>query len=313
MDVANAVPHISLIILLALGLILGGYSLFRWSGNPDALLVSLVLGSYNLILLVSSIFASRESIQIRDTFRLERHIPCELVFDQQRLATQTTNISDSGLGICLEWPVYLPKRVNVRLNHGGEELEISSRIVCNDLGPEKKYRVGIKFDTLSPEQEQKLIRMMYAVEGNWKVDEEVEESFVNSFTQLLVSPVNTFLKLKKMIRTQPRITVSLPCTIKVNGKKILAYTKEISGGGVCLVVPKKRLPVHTILGIQIAYKDHPLVSGEAEVVWSKSLLNKDLIGIRWAEDHPDLYETLKTVNIKKSSSETIEEKPHNAK
>jgi cellulose synthase (UDP-forming) len=310
MDVASTTPHITLMILLTLGLILGGYSLFRWEENPDALLVSLVLGSYNLVLLICAIFGSRESIQIRDSFRLERHIPCELVFDQQSFVTQTANISNSGLGIYLDSPVYFPQRVNVRLNHGGEKLEIPGKIVCNDLGPAGKYLVGIRFDAPSAEQERKLIKIIYSVQEDWKVDEDVEESFVKSFTQLLVSPVNTFLKLKKIIRTQPRLEVVLPCAIEVNGQEMMVYTKEISSRGARLMAPKGSLPVHTHLRLQISYPDRPLVLGEAEVVWSKSLFNKDLIGVRWAEDHPSLYETLKSMNMKKGNSETTGEKLH---
>ncbi len=309
MDVANTIPHIVLISLLTLGLILGGYSLFNWMGNADALLVSLILGSYNLVLLICAIFASRESVQNRGTFRLERNILCELVSDQHRLSMQTANISETGLGIYLESLVYLPKRVNVRLSHGGNELEIQGDIVYNDQRLAEKYRIGIKFDSLSVEQEQKLVRMMYSVPEDWKVNEAVEEGFVKSFTQLLVSPVNTFVKLKKIARTQPRLKVSLPCAIEINNQMITAYTKEISSQGVRLVAPKGSLSVPAILKLQVSCDDHPLASGEAELVWRKSLLNKDLMGVRWADDHPGVYETLKSLKIKKGGSETEEDRP----
>jgi hypothetical protein len=203
--------------------------------------------------------------------------------------------------------------VNVRLNPGGEDLEIQGNVVCNDMDPGGKYRVGIKFDALSAEQEQKLIRMMYAVQGNWKVNEEVEEGFVESFTQLLISPVNTFLKLKRMIRTQPRLKVSLPCVLELNGHRMTADTREISSRGLSLVVPRGSLPLHAIFGLQIYYQDHPLVSGTAEAVWRRSSFNKDVVGIRWTEDHPDLYETLKSMNMKKGNSDTKGEEPHNRK
>jgi len=308
MDLASTIPHIGLILLLAVGLVLGGYSLFSGSGNADALLVSLVLGAYNLALLICAIFAGRESVQTRSAFRLERRIPCELVFNQQRLTVQTSDISDGGLGIFLGSPVYLSKRVKVRFNYGGEELEIQGNIVCNDQTDVEKYHVGIGFDPLSAEQKQKLIRMIYSVQEDWKVNEDVEEGFIESFIQLLVSPVNTFVKLKKITRIQPRLKMSLPCEIETNGRVIQAYTKEISSGGVSLVAPKGNLPDYTTLRLRISYQDHPLVSGDAELVWRKSRFNKNLMGIRWAEDHPSLYETLNSMSIKKGDSETTEDR-----
>jgi c-di-GMP-binding flagellar brake protein YcgR len=199
--------------------------------------------------------------------------------------------------------------VKVRFNYGGQSLEIPANIVCNDLTHAEKYHVGIKFDSLSAEQEQKLIRMIYSVQEDWKVNEDVDEGFIESFIQLLVAPVNTFVKLKKITRTQPRLKVSLPCVIETDGRMINAYTKGISSGGVSLVAPKEKLFDDATLRLRISYENHPLVSGDAQLVWRKSRIHKDLLGIRWAEDHPSLYEALNSMRIKKVDSETTEGKP----
>jgi c-di-GMP-binding flagellar brake protein YcgR len=291
MDMADTIPHLFILALLSLGMILGVYSFISGTGNRDALLVSLVLGSYNLLLLICAIFAAKEGIQKRGSFRLERRIPCELIFGHQKVTLQTSDISETGLGLNLDRPTFLPHRVAIRLEHGGEWLETQGVVVHNDMAHSGTNPIGIKFDSLATQEEQKLIRMMYSISEDWRVNEKVAEGFGDSFVQLLTSPLKSSAKLNKLKRTQPRIRVSLSCDLQLNGRTFKGSVRDISSRGVRITAPKGDWPTRGILSIKVSYQDQTLVSGLGQLVWKKRLLNKDMAGIRWIEDQPMLYQT----------------------
>ena len=291
MDMANTIPHLCLLALLGVGVILGGYLWVSGTGNRDALFVSLVLAAYNILLLGSAIFAAKEDVQRRGSFRLERQIPCVLMFNHRKMAFQTRDISEAGLGLRLDRPVFLPQRVTVRLEYGGGTLQIQGVVVHNDGTPSEKNLVGIKFDPLTLQEEQKLIHMMHSIPEDWRVNEKVVEGFGNSFTQLATSPFKSFVKLKNVRRTQPRIRASLSCDLQINGKTIKAVTKDISSRGVQIVASQGDWPTRGILSIKVSYQGQILLSGQGQLVWKKRQFNKDLAGVRWFEDHPLLYET----------------------
>lgn len=290
LDMVSTIPHLCLLALMSVGLILGGYSWISGTSNQDALLVSLVLASYNIIVLGSAIFAAREGIQRRGAFRLERQIPCELVFRHQKMALKTRDISETGLGLCLDRPVFLPQRVTVRLQHGGEILQIQGSVAHNDEISSEIKHVGIKFDPLTFQDEQMLIDMMYSMPEDWKVNEKVAEGFRESFVQLLISPFKSFAKPREIRRTQPRIKASLPCDLQINGKTVKATIQDMSGSGLQIMVPRGDWPIRGILDIKTSHHGQVLVSGPGQLIWKKTLFNKQIVGVRWLEDHPMLYD-----------------------
>jgi cellulose synthase (UDP-forming) len=291
LDMGNTIPHLCLMVLLGVGVIWGGYSWIFNTANRDALLISLVLASYNLILLASAIFAAREEIQRRGSFRLERQISCELVFNGQRMALKTTDISEAGIGFSLDRPVFLPQHLIVNLEHAGETLSVPGTVVHNDVTSGAMNLVGIKFDPLALQKEQRLMNMLYAISEDWKVNEKVAVGFGDSFTQLLTSPFKSTVRLQHFRRTQPRIKAFLSCELQNNGKTFNVSTRDISGRGVKIVVPKGDWPTRGILSVKVSHRGQVILSGQGQLVWKRGLFNKQVVGVRWLEDHPILYET----------------------
>jgi len=201
---------------------------------------------------------ARERHQMRSWPRLSRKIPCELSFDSQTLSGETFDLSETGMSLTLDRPVFLPLAVNVRLmSDFGETTEIKGQVIRNDSLPPEKAKVGIRFLDVSDAQHQSLIRQMYSSPNSWAQVQRDPYTTWRSFTYLATSSLRTFLKEKALRRFSQRLPRQVVCEL-ISGQRVFKGTTEnVSSAGLSV-----RLTTDEILSNEVTvqlYQDNRVV------------------------------------------------------
>jgi cellulose synthase (UDP-forming) len=285
-----AVPHLLMSILLAIGIGIGLYNLSNHELNRDALLLSIFWSIYNLVILVAAIVVARERHQMRSWPRLSRKIPCELIFDNQILSGKTSDLSETGMSLTLDHPMFLPPLVDVRLTSDfGEITEIKGRVIRNDSQPLERTNVGIRFLDVSDAQHQSLIRQMYSSPNSWIQVQRDPYTTWRSFSYLVTSSLRTFIKEKALRRFSPRLPKQIVCKL-ISGQRVLKGTTEnIGSSGLSVRLMSDEILFNEVT-VQLYRDDRVLLSARGEIIRHARVGGGEVVyGIRFLEPKsPDL-------------------------
>ncbi len=306
MDVQSTFPHFILMALLGTGMILGCYRYILEPFALDALVISLVLGVYNLFVLSCAVFAGKESVQKRTSFRLKREMVCELEYDQQCIPARTSDISEEGVAIDHDQPIFLPSEMTVHLYHQGENVTLKGLLVRNDLLSSGKSSIGIRFAPMDPEIYHRLTSLIYTDPKSWKVSGLDPVGFVRSLGDLVRAPISTFSNLKILRRSAPRIKRLLEAQLFIEGQSVRAGVEDVGSQGLRLVVPKEWTLFPETMHVQVSEGDRVVAFGEGQLAWKRSLSNETRLGVRWMEEKPELLSIM--MKSKKSERDQVEEK-----
>ncbi|HDR8933731.1 UDP-forming cellulose synthase catalytic subunit [Burkholderia vietnamiensis] len=167
-DWAISKPYLSLVILNAFGLAMGALhiALNRGVGSEvQTTAFNLAWTTYNLLILGLAVAAANERRQVRESHRVAARIPVMLRFGNGRtLACETLDYSEGGIGVAVPEDARVPdgEQVTVSLFRGVDECAFPGTIEYAGPG-----RLGIRFETLSQQQEFDLVSSTFARADAW--------------------------------------------------------------------------------------------------------------------------------------------------
>ena len=140
---------------------------FNWHVRSVVQTTILNLGwtIYNMLILGASVAAASERRQIRAMHRVAMQMPVMLKFSTGRtLACETIDYSEGGVGVALPAAIQVPmhERVTVSLFRGDEEYAFPATVGFTAPG-----RVGLRFSTMTREQEYEFVKTTFARADAW--------------------------------------------------------------------------------------------------------------------------------------------------
>jgi cellulose synthase (UDP-forming) len=161
-------PYLLLLILNLLGFFAGIVHItLSWHvrSEVNTTLLNLAWTSYNMLILGASVAAASERRQVRAVHRVAMKMPVMLKFATGRtLACETIDYSEGGVGVALPAGIEVPmhERITASLFRGDEEYAFPATVVFSSPG-----RVGLRFASLSQEQEFDFIKTTFARADAW--------------------------------------------------------------------------------------------------------------------------------------------------
>lgn len=237
-------PQIIIAALIFIGLVMGIvraiYTPEYWGG----ILTNAFWSSYNIILLVASIYVALERPQLRIAPRVNKRIRCEVrLLDGTIAVGYTTNLSESGVAVMFESPVPISGTVALKIldwdiNESSVYTVQAVRSSRDRLG---RHYVGFRIVNRTEEQHQKMIRHMFGTAELWSKDY-IYTQPVLSFFKLLFTPLRLASAVEvEAKRRTARFDATLPCMIEVDGRYIMGQTNEISESGMSVMIRDEKL------------------------------------------------------------------------
>ena len=284
LDWSHVAPHLFLTALLITGLVLGALHLWHGTANRDALMLSTIWTTYNLIILVAAIVVAREAPQRRGSSRLSRRIACVISFGGRALKGVTHELSETGFSMKLERFSAIPPLVQVQLtSEFGEQTELGGELIRNDAMPEGEAYVGIRFLSVNDEQRRGLIRQMYSAPSSWDNVPRPVISTWRSFESLATSPVRPFLRETVLRRNSPRIPSRMACEVVMGDRSYRGYTEDLGHAGASVSLAAQDLPAKEVI-LRIFKASRQIFSIRGEIARQVSTKNGITIyGIRFLE------------------------------
>lgn len=165
-----ALPYIVLLLLNITGIGFGLYWVLTDQVAWDSLALNGFWAMHNIMVLGTAIAVAWERKQVRHTNRIDLKLPAMLRYEDEfsRTATcETVNISQGGLAVTglenFEFKKDEPVSISVFLNY--EELPLAGRVTRDKHHGESE--LNIKFDTLTIQEEEWLVRVMFSRRNAW--------------------------------------------------------------------------------------------------------------------------------------------------
>ncbi|SAL77551.1 cellulose synthase (UDP-forming) [Caballeronia choica] len=161
-------PYLFLLLLNLIGFCAGiAHIYFYWEVRSEVqtTVLNLCWTLYNMLILGASVAAASERRQVRTTHRVHMQMPVMLKFSTGRtLACETIDYSEGGVGVKLPSDIEVPmhERVTVSLFRGDEEYAFPATVGFTERG-----RVGLRFGTLTREQEFEFVKTTFARADAW--------------------------------------------------------------------------------------------------------------------------------------------------
>src|SRR5580698_2040952 len=167
-DYAISRPYLILLVLNLIGFCAGiAHIVLYWHVGSEVktTVLNLAWTLYNMLILGASVAAASERRQVRTTHRVEMRMPVMLKFSTGRtLACETMDYSEGGVGVKLPAGIEVPlhERVTVSLFRGDEEYAFPATVGFSGVG-----RVGLRFSSMSREQEFEFVKTTFARADAW--------------------------------------------------------------------------------------------------------------------------------------------------
>ncbi|SAK53953.1 cellulose synthase (UDP-forming) [Caballeronia arationis] len=161
-------PYLFLLLLNLIGFVAGiAHIWLYWDVRSEVqtTILNLCWTVYNMLILGASVAAASERRQVRTTHRVHMQMPVMLKFSTGRtLACETIDYSEGGVGVKLPSQIEVPmhERVTVSLFRGDEEYAFPATVGFTAPG-----RVGLRFATLTREQEFEFVKTTFARADAW--------------------------------------------------------------------------------------------------------------------------------------------------
>lgn len=165
-DWSIARPYVVLLLINLIGVAVGIWKLFFFSGHEmTTLVINMVWTIYNVILLGASVAVASESRQIRGTPRVAAVMPAVIRFENGRtLVCKTEDFSQHGLGLSVPPESDIPtgSRLAVSLFRSDEEGVFPAIVTFSGKG-----RLGVQFEDLSLHQQAQLASLTFGRADAW--------------------------------------------------------------------------------------------------------------------------------------------------
>jgi cellulose synthase (UDP-forming) len=155
-------------VLSLLSLFLVPYWLITELQDPDAVLINAVWCLVNVLLLGTAVLVALEQPQMRQSHRLDRHLPATLFSGNSTLQGTTVDISETGARIQLpDWP-NLSDLVDLEL-HGdtSSRVFLTAQVLRVNPSPDGQVVVTVAFENLTAAQRDALILVLYSDVTQW--------------------------------------------------------------------------------------------------------------------------------------------------
>jgi cellulose synthase (UDP-forming) len=154
--------------LSLLSLFLVPYWLITDLQDTDAVLINAVWCLVNVLLLSAAVLVALEQPQMRQSHRLQRHLPTTLFSGDHTLQGTTVDISETGAQIQIsDWP-NLPDVIDVEI-HGdtSRRVFLTARVLRVNPASDREVVVTLAFEDLTPAQRDDLILVLYSDVEQW--------------------------------------------------------------------------------------------------------------------------------------------------
>ena len=156
--------------LSLLGLFMIPFWLITDLQDTDAVLINAVWCFVNVLLLSAAVLVALEQPQLRQSHRLDRHLPITLFSGGKILEGNTLDISETGAQVILpDWP-NLPDVVDLEL-HGdtNSRVFLSAQVLRVNPRSDRDVVVTLAFENLTLAQQDDLILAIVKVESVEKI------------------------------------------------------------------------------------------------------------------------------------------------
>ena len=234
-DAVTVIPHLVLFGLLLAGLTVG-MQLWLSGRFATGLEVSLFWGAVNLFLLTLAILSANELPQWRNTFRLPRRVPCELISGNLRISGLTKDMSEHGVSVEVEKPLFLTSGlVTAHLhNSWGEIVPLQGLVTRQEKLKSGRFEVGLNFVEVDDAGTTAITEQMFHIPNNWADGKGTEPGIWNSLWSLLTAVRAAWQSRRPARRHFPRNQRRLPCHLEFQGRSYSGYTKDISFLGIAM-------------------------------------------------------------------------------
>lgn len=162
----RAIPHIVLAILSVAGIYLCLSSILNTGSMIYAVVLFwLVVNLYNLVM---AIFFMLRRTMFRNSERIRAHIPCKLDDGFRVIDCLTYDLSDNGLSVEKEFPLYIPQNTPCKISLETDRYRCDldaevARVVCKSDQPGKQDRWLYAFNItgISEQDRQQYFQMIY--------------------------------------------------------------------------------------------------------------------------------------------------------
>lgn len=165
-DWTIATPYMLLMTINLLGICFGVVRLFWWNADETGtVLLNIFWVFYNLVILGVAMGTVKEARQIRSTHRIVINKPVIIyLIDGRTISAQASDYSMGGLGIVLSPGTEISKGEHLRIAilSDGEEYALNAVVAWAGAG-----RLGLKFESLSIEDEKRLVGATFARADAW--------------------------------------------------------------------------------------------------------------------------------------------------
>lgn len=159
-QIRKVIPHIILWILSLIGIVSFFVKTFKF-GTPRyaVILFWLVINFYNITM---AIFFMLGREVHRTTERVYAKVNCEIIFDDEVIECTTSDISEGGVGVSFDFPIYIPydKEFYVRL--------ITDRYKCKFKGQisniqeyHNQWKYGIRLKDIADDNYKSMLNILY--------------------------------------------------------------------------------------------------------------------------------------------------------
>ena len=209
-DLATVQPHMFVIGLIIFGIILGLAKLLFFSHlieiDTGTFILNLSWGMFSLLILLAAVSVARESRQIRESVRMQVHVPVTLFLDDGYVVDcRTIDFSMGGVAADLPEGVDLTGRdvTSLSIPMGDETLTLPVDIVRTDRGVAR-----MRFEPLDQLQQRQLVRAIMGRADAWESSE--KPAPVSGFRSLADIARVDLTTLKRILRpSMKRVPISI--------------------------------------------------------------------------------------------------------
>lgn len=186
--ISTILPHLTLLGLLAAGIIAGMEQWFRGSAT-SGVEVSFFWGVLNLMLVAVAILASLEIYNERKTYRIQRHLPCLVGAENELFRSTIEDISEKGALVRLpNTGLKNAEKVLISLlNKAGDRLTMEACIRRRVPGASGDLAVNVEFVDVDDKTVHALIALIFGEADIW--EKPVGDSRILNNIRLLLSVI----------------------------------------------------------------------------------------------------------------------------
>lgn len=204
-DYILGLPHFLLLIADIIALIIAIRDLILYQNVAGIIIIYwLIVNGVNLIMALFFIMG-RKNKRLNDRFVVT--LPITLYYNQREYQGETVDISDNGLAILLDDPIYIPesKDIELTISSAKYETKLQCKIAHITETKDKKWKYGLMIKEMTEEQKSEYFQIVF--DRHHSLANEIGKS-VSAFDDLFVNVQSRVKSNQNSIRKYPRIQVN---------------------------------------------------------------------------------------------------------